>query len=160
MLQKEVSTRLVVAGYPTKHVSMEKFLERNRELGISEHVIFDARYIPLADIRPLMDVASLVVYPYRSGTQSGALQTAYTFSRPVIATSVGGLAEVVVEGKSGFIIPPQSPHDLSDRILQLVRDPARAEEMGRYARHLAETRFSWQTVAGLMKPVFEKLKTI
>lgn len=158
LVQKEISTRLVVAGYPTKHVSMEKFLERNRELGISEHVIFDSRYIPLSDIRPLMDIASLVVYPYRSGTQSGALQTAYTFGRPVVATSVGGLAEVVEEGKSGFIVSPQSPHDLADRILKLVHDPARAEEMGHYARHLAETRFSWMTVAGLMKPVFEKLK--
>ncbi len=35
--------------------------------------------------------------------------------------------------------------------------PARVEEMGRYARHLAETRFSWMTVAGLMKPVFEEV---
>jgi len=157
LVQKEVSTRLVVAGYPTKHVSMEKFLERNRELGISERVIFDARYVPLSDIRPLMEVASLVVYPYRSGTQSGALQTAYTFGRPVVATSVGGLAEVVEEGKSGFIVPPQSPRELAERISQLVRDPARADEMGRYARHLAETRFSWKTVAGLMMPVFEEV---
>ncbi len=157
LVQKEVATRLVVAGYPTKHVSMEKFMERNRELGISERVIFDPRYIPLEDLRPLMEVASLVVYPYRSGTQSGALQTAYTFGRPVIATSVGGLAEVVEEGKSGFIVPPQSPRELAERITQLVRNPARAEEMGRYARHLAETRFSWKTVAGLMKPVFEEI---
>lgn len=59
LVNKEASTRLVVAGYPTKHVNMEKFLERNRELGISERVIFDARYIPLADIRPLIEYASL-----------------------------------------------------------------------------------------------------
>lgn len=157
LVQKKVSTRLVVAGYPTKYVSMEKLLERNRELGISERVIFDPRYIPLADIRPLMDIASLVVYPYRSGTQSGALQTAYTFGRPVVVTSVGGLAEVVEDGKSGFIVPPHSPHELAERITQLVRNSAQADEFGRYARHLAETRFSWKTVAGLMKPVFEEV---
>jgi glycosyltransferase involved in cell wall biosynthesis len=156
LVQKEVAVRLVVAGYPTKHVSMERFLARNHELGISEHVIFDPRYIPLGDIRPLMEVASLVVYPYRSGTQSGALQTAYTFGRPVIATSVGGLAEVVEDGKSGFIVSPQSPHELAQRIAQLVRNSAQADEFGRYARHLAETRFSWKTVAELMLPVFDE----
>ncbi len=158
LVRKEISTRLIVAGYPTKYVSMEKFLERNLELGISESVIFDPRYIPLSDIRPLMEIASLVVYPYRSGTQSGALQTAYTFGRPVIATSVGGLAEVVEDGKSGFVVPPQSPRDLADRILQLVSNPALGEEMGHYARHLSDTRFSWRNIAGLMKPVFEKVK--
>lgn len=157
LVNKEASTRLVVAGYPTKHVNMEKFLERNRELGISERVIFDARYIPLADIRPLMDIASLVVYPYRSGTQSGALQTAYTFGRPVVVTSVGGLSEVVEDGKSGYIVSPQSPHELAERITQLVRNNAQADEFGRYARHLAETRYSWKTVAGLMKPVFDEV---
>ncbi len=155
LVQKKVSARLVVAGYPTKHVDMAKLLERNQELGISDKVIFDARYIPLSDIRPLMDVALLVAYPYRSGTQSGALQTAYTFGRPVVATSVGGLAEVVEDGKSGFIVPPRSPQELADRISELISNPARAEEMGRYARHLAETRFSWKSVAGMMIPVFE-----
>lgn len=151
------NVKLVIAGYPTKHINMNDLLERAINLGIEEHVIFDPRYIPLEEIRPLMGIASVVVYPYRSGTQSGALQTAYTFGRPIIATSVGGLPEVVEDGKSGFVVPPLSPQTLAEKITLLVNDPVRAEEMGNYAHHLSETRFAWQPIAQTIIKVYGQL---
>lgn len=149
--------RLVIAGYPTKHINMNDLLEKAINLGIEEHVIFDPRYIPLEEIRPLMGIASIVVFPYRSGTQSGALQTTYTFGRPIIATSVGGLPEVVDDGKNGFVVPPLSPQALAEKIILLVNDPAKAEEMGNYARRLSETRFAWQPIAQTIIKVYEQL---
>lgn len=157
LTRRKTAARLVVAGYPTKYVNMGDYLERVRQLGIEANVVFDARYIPLDEIRPLMELASVVVYPYRSGTQSGALQTAYTFGKPVIATTVGGLPEAVEDGKNGFLVPPRSPYALAEKIIALLENPALAEEMGRYSRHLADTRFSWRTVAAKMRPVFEGL---
>ncbi len=157
IVRKSCDAKLVIAGYPTKNINMNEMLEKNRKLGITDRVIFDARYIPLNEIRPLMEIASVVVYPYRSGTQSGALQTAYTFGKPVIATAVGGLPEVVEEGKSGFIVPPQSPPELAEKIIVLVNDPKMANEMGQYARHLSETRFSWQSIAAQIARVYDHL---
>jgi glycosyltransferase involved in cell wall biosynthesis len=157
IVRKSCEAKLVIAGYPTKHINMNELLEKNRGLGIAGHVIFDPRYIPLDTIQPLMMLASVVVYPYRSGTQSGALQTAYTFGRPVIATSVGGLPEVVEEGKSGFIVPPHSPQELADKIIVLLNNPALADEMGNYARHLSETRFSWGPIAHTLAQQYERL---
>lgn len=149
--------KLVIAGYPTKHINMDELRERIRKHGISEDVILDTRYIPFSQLRPLMDIAAVAVYPYHSSTQSGALQVAYTFGKPVIATAIGGLPEAVEDGKNGFLVPVRSPAALAEKIAFFVNNPTATEEMGRASRHLAETRFSWQSVAAIMRPVFEEL---
>ncbi len=119
---------------------MNKILERSKTLGVSDQVIFDARYIPLEEIRPLMGIALVVVFPYRSGTQSGALQTAYTFGCPVIATAVGGIPEVVDDGKSGYLVPANSQREMADKITNFIKNPDLATKMGNmpdiYPRHV------------------------
>ncbi|RME88353.1 MAG: glycosyltransferase family 1 protein [Anaerolineae bacterium] len=157
LARRDCDAKLVIAGYPTKHMDMVALQERIDTLGLRKDVILDTRYIPLDEVGALMGLASVVVYPYRSGTQSGALQVAYIFGRPVVVTRVGGLPEAVEDGKSGFLVPPRSPEALADRIVTLVNDPALAKRMGDYARHLAETRFSWQTVARKILDVYDSL---
>ncbi|MDP1713481.1 MAG: glycosyltransferase family 4 protein [Anaerolineales bacterium] len=157
IVRKSCDVKLVIAGYPTKHISMNELLERSKTLGISDQIIFDAHYISLEEIRPLMGIALVVVFPYRSGTQSGALQTAYTFGRPVIATAVGGIPDVVDDGKSGYLVPAQSPRELADKIAVLVNNPNLANKMGKYARYLSTTRFSWQLIARRIKMNYEGL---
>jgi glycosyltransferase involved in cell wall biosynthesis len=120
-------------------------------------VFLDLRYIPLEEVGGLMSLATVAVYPYRSSTQSGALQIAYTFGRPVIATAVGGLPEAVEEGRSGFLVPAQSPGNLADKILLLINNPDLTKVMGTYARHLSETRFSWRSVARQIVKVYDQL---
>ena len=104
-----------------------------------------------------MDLATVVVYPYRSSTQSGALQVAYTFGRPVIATAVGGLPEAVEDGRNGYLVPPGSPSALAEKISVLLENPSIATRMGEYARHLSQTRFSWDAVATQIRDVYEEL---
>lgn len=154
---KSVNTKLVIAGYPTKHINLEGLVERANDLKISDHLIFDPRYIPLNEIQSLMKIACVVVYPYRSGTQSGALQTAYTFERPVIATDVGGLPEAVENGKSGFVVPPQNPIALAEKIVTLAENPVLAKEMGVYAHHLSETKYGWQPIARQIKFTYQQI---
>ena len=104
-----------------------------------------------------MGLATVAVYPYRSSTQSGALQVAYTFGRPVVAANVGGLPEAVEHGRSGFLVPVQSPPELAEGILKLVTNHDLAKVMGKYSRHLSETRFSWKTVARQIINVYNQL---
>jgi glycosyltransferase involved in cell wall biosynthesis len=104
-----------------------------------------------------MGLATVAVYPYHSSTQSGALQVAYTFGRPVVATQVGGLPEVVEHGRSGFLVSPESPYELAQGILKLVNNRELTKIMGEYARHLSETRFSWRSVARQMLQVYDGL---
>ena len=145
--KREGLARLVIVGKPSKFINMDILRKLVMDLGISQSTIFDARYFPTEDVGLLMEMATVVVYPYLNSTQSGALQVAYTFGRPVIATNVGGLPEVVVDGKSGFIVPASAPVELANAIIKLIEDRDLAREMGAYARQLSETRFSWDTIA-------------
>lgn len=157
LVRRSCDAKLLIAGYPTKHIDMDKLKEQIASLHLTEFVILDPRYVPLEEVSALMGLATVVVYPYRSSTQSGALQVAYTFGRPVVATEVGGLPEAVEQGRSGFLVPANSPADLAESILKLVTNPELARVMGEYARHLSGTRFSWKTVAKQIIQVYNNL---
>lgn len=154
---KECDARLLIAGYPTKFIDMTELKKNIARLNLTDKVLFDLRYLRVEEIGLLMHLATVVVYPYRSSTQSGALQAAYIFGKPVIASMAGGLPEVVEDGKSGFLVPVQSPVELAKRITELISNPSLAENMGNYARHLADTRFSWNTIAKKILAVYESL---
>ncbi len=97
-----------------------------RELGLEDSVdIFD-QYVPDEEVAPYFSAADVVVLPYRSATQSGIVQIAYQFERPVICTNVGGLSEVVLDGRTGFVVPPENPEQLADAVLRYYRDGCEA----------------------------------
>lgn len=144
---KSCDAKLVIAGYPTKYINAATLNSLITRLNIFEKTILDLQYLPLDEIGALMDLATVVVYPYLSSTQSGALQVAYTFGKPVIATKVGGLPEVVENGKSGFLVAPNAPQEIAEKIVFMVNNPNEAPKMGEYAKHLSETRFDWKIVA-------------
>jgi glycosyltransferase involved in cell wall biosynthesis len=146
-----------VAGFPSKFINLNDLQHTVTELGLADAVIFDPRYIPFDEVGALMSLAQVVVYPYRTSTQSGSLQVAYAFGRPVVATRVGGLPDVVEEGRSGFLVPPASPEALSAAILKIINNPPLAAEMGAYARHLSETRYAWTPIAGQILTVYHNL---
>ncbi|MBL8100211.1 MAG: glycosyltransferase family 4 protein [Anaerolineales bacterium] len=153
---KSCNAKLVIAGYPTKYINASTLKDLVTRLNILDKVILDLQYVPLDEIGALMDLATVVVYPYLSSTQSGALQTAYTFGKPVIATKVGGLPEVVEDGKSGFLIAPRAPQEIAEKISFMVNNPIEAKKMGEYAKDLSETRFDWKVVAQKMLDAYQQ----
>jgi len=157
LVRRSCDAKLLIAGYPTKHINIDELKEKIAGLDLTDHVFLDLRYIPLEEVGALMGLATVAVYPYRSSTQSGALQVAYTFGRPVIATAIGGLPEAVEEGRSGFLVPVESPNDLANKIMLLINHPELTKVMGTYARHLSETRFSWRLVAKQITQVYNRL---
>jgi glycosyltransferase involved in cell wall biosynthesis len=157
IVRQSSDAKLLIAGYPTKHFNISELKQKIGELGLTGHVILDPRYIPLEEVGALMGLATVAVYPYRSSTQSGSLQVAYTFGRPVVATTAGGLPEAVEHGRSGFLISPNSPAELAEGILKLVTNRGLATVMGEYARHLSETRFGWKAVARQILKVYDQL---
>ncbi|MEZ4512097.1 MAG: glycosyltransferase family 4 protein [Chloroflexota bacterium] len=155
--QLRADAHLIVAGYPTKFVSVPEMRQQVADLGIADRVTFDLRYIPTELVGGLMKAATAVIYPYHNSTQSGSLQVAYSFGRPVIATRVGGLPEVVDEGQSGLLVPPQDPAALAAAMRHLLDHPDQAQAMAVYAQHLSETRFAWQPIAAQILAVYGAL---
>jgi glycosyltransferase involved in cell wall biosynthesis len=156
--ERRPDARLVIAGPPPRRAEEGEVEAAVRARGLEDVVAVDARYLPNEEVRPLMELASVVVLPYTSATQSGVLHVAYACGRPVVATRVGGLPEVVEEGRTGRLVPPQAPAALADAIVAMLDDPEGAARMGERARHLAETRFSWGSVAREVLAIYRELR--
>jgi glycosyltransferase involved in cell wall biosynthesis len=92
----------------------------------------------------------VVVLPYRSATQSGIAHLAFSFGRPVVATMVGGLSEVVEHERTGLLVPPEDPHALAAAIERLISDAELRARLGEQAAHLSETRYGWNRVARIV----------
>jgi len=151
------SARLLIAGMPTKYMDMNALSKQVDDLRLKDVAIFDSRYLAMEDIAPLMHRADVVVLPYLSSSQSGAIQVAYASGKPVVATNVGAFPDVVDEGLSGFLVPPGEPRELGKAILKIINDKDRAAELGRYAKHLSETKFAWPPIARTILAVYGSL---
>lgn len=111
-------------------------------LGIRDHVTVVAEHVPDGAVGRCFDAADLVVLPYVSATQSGITQIAFAFGLPVVSTNVGGLPEVVTDGKTGYIVNPRDPEGLAQAIVRFftggeaeamranVEDEARRDRAG------------------------------
>ena len=105
--------RLEPAGPPWRAVvAGEWYVDRStadRQVAASPlagRVRIDDRYLPVADVARYLAAATVVVLPYRSGTQSGVVPLAYAHGRGVVTSRVGGLAEAVRDGETGLLVPP------------------------------------------------------
>jgi glycosyltransferase involved in cell wall biosynthesis len=154
--ERRPDARLVIAGHPSRHMRENALEEDARELGLAGTVVVDPRYVPNDEIGPLMRLARFAVLPYRSATQSGALQVAYACGRPVLATSVGALPEAVEDGASGVLVPPRQPAALADAMVALFDDPEGTGRMGEHARHLSQTRYSWDAIAATILDAYRR----
>ena len=74
------------------------------KLDLTNRVIVYPKFIPDNEVNLYFGAASLVVQPYKSATQSGVTQIAYHFEKPMVVTNVGGLSEIVPNGKVGYVV--------------------------------------------------------
>lgn len=106
------------------------------------NIRLEFRFIPDAEIAAYFAAADVVLAPYRIEAQSGVALTAFHFARPVIATTVGGLPEIIEEGRNGMLVPPEDPPALAAAIDAFFARRDR-EAMERAAGEAAR-RYSWE----------------
>lgn len=104
------------------YLDARKYREMAERAGLTSEIEWWDRYIPNEDVPALFHEADVVVLPYVEATQSGVVPVAYQFGVPVIATRVGGLAEVVLENHTGFLVPPRDPEALAGAILRYFQE--------------------------------------
>jgi glycosyltransferase involved in cell wall biosynthesis len=105
------------------------------------------RYISAAEVPQLFRRAMGVVLPYIDATQSGVSAMAFAFARPVIATSVGDVPDVVIDRKTGLIIPPRDANSLADAMEKLLVDRPLRDSLATGAARTAKERLSWPRIA-------------
>lgn len=94
-----------------------------------KYIKLDNRYVPDEEIAQLINNAAICVCPYTDATQSGIIANSFGLDTPVIATNVGGLPDMVEDGKTGLIVPPKDSRSLADAIIKLLNDNSLLSQM-------------------------------
>jgi glycosyltransferase involved in cell wall biosynthesis len=126
----------------------DEVLGRARALGIGDRITVTGFQV---NPFPLMNACDVIALPTRRDPFPIALLEAMALGKPVVATAVGGIPEMIVDGESGFVVAPDDTEGLAQRLLALVEDPARRAAMGRAARARIETVF---TLSGFVRQMF------
>jgi glycosyltransferase involved in cell wall biosynthesis len=114
--QQGIRHRLTVVGELWDREPVSVWEQRIAERGLDDQVEMQARYLPDREVDGLLARHHAVLLPYRSATQSGIVPIAMAAGRPVIATAVGGLVDVVTDGVDGTLAAPDDPRSLADAI--------------------------------------------
>jgi glycosyltransferase involved in cell wall biosynthesis len=149
--------RLVVAGKPNE--SFEPYHQQLRSLDLADRATLDLRFLPEPDLAAYLCAADVVALPYRATTASGLLFAARRFGCPVVATDVGDLGEVMVDGECGLLAPPANPDRLATAIERLLADPSLAERLGQAGQAAAFGPEGWPEAARRTLALYRRLVT-
>ena len=136
---KQVKLKLLVVG--EFYEDEAKFQQMIHDLNLNDHVEIHADFVPSEDVSLYFSSSDVLVLPYKSATQSGIVQIAYHLNKPCIVTDVGGLSEVVVDNRTGFVVPPESPDLLAKAVVRFYQDE-KEREFSENVK-LEKKKYSW-----------------
>lgn len=145
--------KLLIAG--EFYASREKYISLIEELGLQDRVVLHDRFIADEDVKYYFSAADALVLPYRTATQSGVTQIAYNFSLPMIVTRVGGLPEIVPDGRVGLVC--EADAESIKEALQALYDGDRLQT---FKENFAQERkrFSWSAMCDRLEEVYQMTK--
>jgi glycosyltransferase involved in cell wall biosynthesis len=119
----------------------DEYLHMIKGLGLEDNIVIIDQYVPNEEVQDYFSAADLVVQPYVSATGSGIVQTAFAFNKPVVATEVGSLPEIIEEGKTGYLVPPKATKELARAIVTFFAERKGVE----FSENIEQVKykFSW-----------------
>lgn len=111
--------KLLVAG--EFYDDPKPYLEQIKKHDLKDFVIIENQYINDDDVKYYFNSSEMVVQPYKSATQSGVTQIAYHFEKPMLVTNVGGLGEIIPNGKVGYVVEP-NPSAIADALVDFCEN--------------------------------------
>ncbi len=145
--------KLIVAGefYEKK----EPYLKMIDDLDINDKVIICDKYIPDEEVKNFFNLADMVVQPYKSATQSGVTQIAYHFEKPMLVTDVGGLREIVPNGKVGYVVEAE-PSQIADAICDFYDN----ERIEYFESNIIEEKkkYEWSKMTETIMKLYNEIK--
>ncbi len=126
------------------------------DLHLQEHVTL-VGFIDNRDVYSFIRKHHVLVMPSRAEAFGVAAIEASACGRPVIASNVGGVPEVLIDGKTGILVPPGDVDKLANAILKLARDRQLQETMGQAGHEFVASRYDWSTCLDTMAELYEQV---
>jgi len=147
---------LIVGG--TVNSEEEKFKreleERVKELGLSNQILFTGFY---HDLIYLLSNIEVVVIPSLYEAPSAVALEAMAMRRPVVASNVGGIPEIVIDSETGFLVPPKNPQAIAEKVIFLLKNPQIAKEMGEKEYQRIKENFTQERLVREYEKLYENL---
>ncbi|MBQ9473207.1 MAG: glycosyltransferase [Bacteroidales bacterium] len=140
--------KLVVAG--EFYGDPAPYMEQIERLGLGDRVVLHTDFIADSEVNRYFCACDLVAQPYKTATQSGVTQIAYHFARPMLVTNVGGLAEIVPDGKVGYVVEPDAKA-IADAIVRYYSE--NKEEAFVAAAKEERSKYSWSKMTAAIEGV-------
>lgn len=144
---------LVVAG--EFYNNAQQYSDLETELQLNGKICWRTDFIPDDRVRYYFSAADLIVQPYKSATQSGVTQIAYHFEKPMLVTNVGGLAEIVPDGKVGYVCPVDE-QAVADAICRFAgMDRQKRETLFSRNIQIEKQKYAW---SGMTAKIYDNTK--
>lgn len=153
----EISSRiadvkLMIVGDFGSEENKETYINLIKEKNVEKYIDICDGYIPDRDIEKFFAACDLVVLPYVDATQSGIVQIAYGFEKPVVVTNVGGLPDVVEDGKTGYVVEACDSGELAGAVIKYFQED-REEKFVKNVEAEAY-RFSWERMTEIIEKMY------
>jgi D-inositol-3-phosphate glycosyltransferase len=148
---RKFPVKLLIAG--EYYSSPEPYLELIRKNNLENLIELRTDFIPDEEVNLYFSAADMVVQPYKSATQSGVTQIGYHFNKPMLVTNVGGLAEIIPDGKIGYVVEPDS-QKIADALVDFYGN----ERLDEFEANMAEEKkkFSWANMVSTFLSIYKE----
>lgn len=150
---RKFPVKLLVAG--EYYSSPEPYLKLINDNHLEGFVELRTDFIPDNEVNLYFSASDMVVQPYKSATQSGVTQIGYHFNKPMLVTNVGGLSEIIQDGKIGYVVEPDI-QEIANALVDFYENDRVAE----FETNIVEEKkkFSWPNMVNTFVSVYSKIK--
>lgn len=148
-----VTLRIVGSGSYEDHLRM-----KTEELGLTEHVTFDG-FVNTDKLPALYREADVFALPSQTESFGLVFAEAMACGLPIVATTVGGIPELITSGKEGILVNPDEPGLVRAAIEQMLSDDTARIEMGKAGRQRIEDRYTWSRIADQYLEIYKQCIT-
>lgn len=145
--------KLIVAG--EFYEDEKPYLELIKKHALNDDIILHNHFISNEAVKYYFCASDLIVQPYKSATQSGVTQIGYHFEKPMLVTDVGGLAEIIPNGKAGYVVQPNS-REIANALCDFL------EQKPDFSDGIKEEKkkYSWDKLSNAIVEVVERSKGV
>jgi len=148
---RKFPVKLIIAG--EFYESPKTYLDAIQQYNLSDDIILRTNFISNEQVKDYFSATDLIVQPYKSATQSGVTQIGYHFEKPMLVTNVGGLSEIIPNGKVGYVVEPVK-EEITNALLDFLTNKPD------FSKGIQEEKqkYTWDKLVLAINSVFKNVK--